>query len=65
MRRVSFVRVLLSDDGVACQAVGTANRRPAVRPVSLATAAALAASGIPTIVRSRREGAPSARMPGS
>lgn len=64
MRRLSFVRIVLCADGVACQAVGMGHRLPSTRPVSMATAAALAASGVPTVVRSQRSPAAGNRAEG-
>ena len=52
MRRVSWVRIVLDDDGPHCQVLGVGHRLPNARPVSLDTALALAASGVPTVVRS-------------
>lgn len=49
MRRVSFVRVVVTDGGVTAEAVGVGHRLPVTRRVSLATAAALAADGVPTV----------------
>ncbi len=51
LSRVCWVRILLHDDGAECQVGGIAHRRPVVRSVSLATARALAASGVPSVVR--------------
>ena len=52
MRRVSWVRIVLDDDGAHCEVMGIGHRLPNTRPVSLETALALAASGVPTVVRS-------------
>ena len=52
MRRVSWVRIVLDDSGAHCSLIGVGHRLPNVRPVSLDTALALAASGVPTVVRS-------------
>jgi hypothetical protein len=52
MRRVSWVRIVVTDDGAECEAVGVGHRLPNVRRVSLETALALAERGVPTIVRS-------------
>jgi hypothetical protein len=52
MRRVSWVRIVLDDDGAHCEVFGVGHRLPNARPVSLDTALALAASGVPTVVRS-------------
>ena len=52
MRRVSWVRIEVSPGGVTCDVVGVGHRFPATRRVSLTTAGALAADGVPTVVRS-------------
>ena len=52
MRRVSWVRIVLDDDGARCQVLGVGHRLPNARPVSLDTALALAATGVPTVIRS-------------
>ncbi len=52
MRRVRFVRILVGDGRTSCQAVGTGHRLPTVLSVSLDVAAALAASGVPSVIRS-------------
>lgn len=52
MRRVSWVRIVLDGDRASCEALGVGHRLPAVRRISLDTALALAASGVPTVVRS-------------
>ena len=52
MRRVSWVRIVLDDGGAHCEVLGVGHRLPNVRRVSLDTALALAASGVPTVVRS-------------
>ena len=64
MRRVSFVRIVLSPESVSCHAVGTGHRRPVVRRVSLATTMALASRGVPTVVRSATEHATFNRVAG-
>ncbi|MCA1707965.1 MAG: hypothetical protein LC808_33695 [Actinobacteria bacterium] len=51
MRRVSFVRVVVSDACVAAEVVGVGHRLPSTRRVSLTTAAALAAHGVPMVLR--------------
>jgi hypothetical protein len=53
MRRVSWVRITLDDQGAHCEVLGVGHRLPSARRVSLDTALALAASGVPTLVRSR------------
>jgi hypothetical protein len=55
LRRVSWVRIVVDGTGAHCQAFGVGHRRPSVRPVSLDTAVALAAAGVPTVVRSAHE----------
>ena len=52
MRRVSWVRIVIDDHGTRCEVLGVGHRLPAVRRVSLDTALDLAASGVPTVVRS-------------
>ena len=52
MRRVSWVRIVLDEDGAHCSVLGVGHRLPDARRVSLETALALAASGVPTVVRS-------------
>ena len=52
MRRVSWVRITLDDQGVHCHLLGVGHRLPSVRQVSLDTALALAGYGVPTVVRS-------------
>jgi hypothetical protein len=52
MRRVSWVRILLDEHGAHCELLGVGHRFPSVRRVSLDTALALAARGVPTVVRS-------------
>ena len=55
MRRVSWVRILLSEGGADCEAFGVGHRLPNARRISLETALALARGGVPTIVRSGHE----------
>jgi len=50
MRRVSWVRIVLDDQGAHCQVLGVGHRLPSTLSVSLDTALALAASGVPTLV---------------
>ena len=52
MRRVSWVRIVVDGHGAHCEVVGVGHRLPTVRRVSLDTALGLAASGVPTVVRS-------------
>jgi hypothetical protein len=52
MRRVSWVRITVDGRGAHCEVLGVGHRLPAVHRVSLDTALALAASGVPTVVRS-------------
>ena len=49
--RVGWVRVVTHHDGARYELVGIVRRRPTTCPVSAATAAALVASGVPTVVR--------------
>jgi hypothetical protein len=55
MRRVSWVRVVITDRGAECDAVGVGHRLPDMHRVSLDTALALAAEGVPAIVRTGAE----------
>ena len=52
LRRVSWVGITLDGGGAHCRVHGIGHRLPASRPVSLDTALALAAHGVPTVVRS-------------
>ena len=52
MRHVSWVRIVVDGSGAHCEILGVGHRLPTVRRVSLDTALALAASGVPTVVRS-------------
>jgi hypothetical protein len=52
MRRVTWVRITVDGAGARCEVLGVGHRLPTVRRVSLDTALALAASGVPTVVRS-------------
>ncbi len=54
LRRVDWIRVLLSHDGPRAEAVGVRHRQPATAPISLASAARLAAAGSPLVVRDLR-----------
>jgi hypothetical protein len=52
MRRNCWVRIVV-DGGVAhCELLGVGHRLPNVRRISLETAVALAAEGVPVVVRS-------------
>lgn len=53
MRRVSWVRFVVTDGQTRCHAVGTGHRLPTVRAVPLDTALALVAAGVPSVIRSR------------
>jgi hypothetical protein len=52
MRRVSWVRIVLDGPETRCEVHGVGHRFPSVRRVSLDTALALSARGVPTVVRS-------------
>jgi hypothetical protein len=52
MRRNCWVRIVVDDEGAHCELLGVGHRLPTVRRVSLETAVALAAQGVPTVVRS-------------
>ena len=60
MRRVSWVRIVVDGGEAHCEVLGVGHRLPNVHRVSLDTALALAASGVPTVVRTteRAERAP-------
>ncbi|MFP5316984.1 MAG: hypothetical protein ACLGI2_01675 [Acidimicrobiia bacterium] len=49
--RVRWVRVEIRDGSPVCHVAGTTRRRPVMRQVSLATATALIARGVPSVVR--------------
>ena len=51
MRRVSWVRITVDGQGAHCHVLGVGHRLPSERRISLDTALALAASGVPTVVR--------------
>jgi hypothetical protein len=55
MRRVSWVRIVVTDEGADCTVVGVGHRLPNVCRVTLETALALAESGVPAIVQSGHE----------
>ena len=46
------MRIVVDGDGAHCEVMGVGHRLPTVRRVSLDTALGLAASGVPTVVRS-------------
>jgi hypothetical protein len=48
--RVGWVRVVTHHHGARYEVVGIARRRPTSCPVSAATAAAMVAAGVPTVV---------------
>lgn len=52
MRRIDWVRIVVSPAGTSCQAVGVADRLPVDRPITLRTATSLVAGGVPVVVRS-------------
>jgi hypothetical protein len=45
------VRIVVSEEGTSCRAVGVADRLPIEQSITLTTAARLARDGIPTVVR--------------
>jgi len=51
LRRVDWVRLLVSDDHVDAEAVGVGYRLPTSCPIPMAVAANLIASGIPYVTR--------------
>ena len=52
MRRNCWVRIVVDAGGVHCELLGVGHRLPSVRRISLDTALALRARGVPTVVRS-------------
>ena len=52
LRRVSWVRIVVDGAGAHCEVFGVGHRLPTARRISLDTALGLAASGVPTVVRS-------------
>lgn len=57
MRRVSWVRIVVSGDGTTtCALAGVGHRLPISRPVPLGTALELAAAGVPLVLRVRGAG---------
>ena len=58
LRRVSWVRIVFSDGEPVCEVAGIGHRVPAIRRIPLSTAAALAAAGVPTVVRNASTAAP-------
>ena len=55
MRRVSWVRIVVDDTGPRCEVLGVGHRLPNAHRISLETALALAAEGVPTVIRSGDE----------
>jgi hypothetical protein len=53
LRRVSWVRIVLTEAGPVCEVSGIGHRLPRTRRVPLVTATTLAARGVPTVVRAR------------
>ena len=51
MRRVDWVRILISGTAVRCDVHGIGHRLPCRRPLSLDSALALRAAGVPTVIR--------------
>ena len=49
-RRLTWQQIDVSGDAVDCRLRGVRHRLPADRPVSLGTALALAAGGLPTVI---------------
>ena len=61
---MSWVRIAVDEDGVVQAAVaGLGHRRPLMRPVPLSTATALAASGVPTVIRTLSSRSSDGRLP--
>ena len=59
-RRVQWVRISISDDGLRADVAGLAHRLPIIRPVPLPRAYALIRAGCPYVVRDDRPPAPTA-----
>ena len=58
LRRVNWIRVVLTDAGPLCEVAGIGHRLPTIRRVPLSTATSLAAQGVPTVVRYGRNPGP-------
>jgi hypothetical protein len=58
MRRNCWVRIVVDDEGAHCELLGVGHRFPNVRRISLDTAVALAAKGVPTVVRTSGDASP-------
>lgn len=56
LRRVDWIRLVVDNDGVQAEAVGVGYRLPAARPISLSVAAALMATGTPSVTRTASTG---------
>lgn len=50
MRRVDWLRVVIAEGTVHCEAHGVSHRLPAVRPIGLRAARLLAEQGVPVVV---------------
>lgn len=51
MRRVDWVRIVICGTAVRCDVHGIGHRLPCRRPLSLDSALALRAAGVPTVIR--------------
>lgn len=51
MRRVDWVRIVIRGTAVRCEIHGIGHRLPCRRPLSLASALALRAAGVPPVIR--------------
>lgn len=51
MRRVNWVRIVISGTAVLCDVHDIGHRLPCRRPLNLASALALRAAGVPTVIR--------------
>ncbi len=58
LTRVGWVKIEVGESGPACSIVGTRRHRVVTRPVSVATATALMALGVPSVVRHRSSSRP-------
>lgn len=50
LRRIDWIRVVVADGAVRCEAHGVSHRLPAVRAIGLREARLLAQQGVPVVV---------------
>ncbi len=55
LRRDAWVRVRVGAAGLCCEVIGTGHRSPVVRRITLSTATALVAGGVPALVVRRND----------